>query len=59
MFRTALRLAHHRELVTAVGPQAQDRRRAFALEIDTYRARIGRIARIAEQRRQTSEMHLA
>jgi len=55
MFRSALRLARHRELVTAVGPDAQDRRRAFALEIDNYRARIGRIARIAEQRRQTSD----
>jgi glycerol-3-phosphate O-acyltransferase len=53
MFRTALRLARHRDLVASGGPDATERRRSFATEIDNYRARIGRIAQLAEQRQQT------
>jgi glycerol-3-phosphate O-acyltransferase len=52
MFRTALRLARHRDLVDSTGPESQGRRQQFVREIDNYRARIAQVALIADQRRQ-------
>lgn len=54
MFRTALRLARHRDLVDSTGPESQERREAFVREIDNYRARIAQVAAIADQRRQAA-----
>jgi glycerol-3-phosphate O-acyltransferase len=52
MFRTALRLARHRDLVDSTGPESQERRKQFVREIDNYRARVAQVAQIADQRRQ-------
>jgi glycerol-3-phosphate O-acyltransferase len=50
MFRTALRLARHNELVEPNIPDLPQRRRAFVEEIDGYRARIEQVAKLADQR---------
>lgn len=44
--------ARHRDLAGSAGPESRTRREAFAREIDNYRARITRVAVIADQRRQ-------
>jgi glycerol-3-phosphate O-acyltransferase len=51
MFRTALRLARHRDLIDSTGAESQARREAFVREVDNYRARVAQVAAIAEQRR--------
>jgi glycerol-3-phosphate O-acyltransferase len=51
MFRTALRLARHRDLVESASSDLPDRRKAFAREIDGYRERIGKVSWLADQRR--------
>jgi glycerol-3-phosphate O-acyltransferase len=52
MFRTALRLARHNELVEPNIPDLPQRRRAFVEEIDGYRTRIAQVAQLADQRQQ-------
>lgn len=47
LFRTALRLARHRELVDGTGPDLAARRRAFAEEIARAADRASRIAALA------------
>lgn len=52
MFRTALRLARHRELVGTVGAEAGERRELFAREVDRYRVQLAEIALMSDRRRQ-------
>jgi glycerol-3-phosphate O-acyltransferase len=47
MFRTALKLAQHRELISAESPQVGKRRREFADEMREVTLAIGRIASMA------------
>ena len=47
MFRTALKLAQHRDLLSAESPQVGKRRREFADELREVALAIGRIAEIA------------
>jgi glycerol-3-phosphate O-acyltransferase len=47
MFRTALKLAQHRDLIAAESPQVGKRRREFADEMREVTLAIGRIAAIA------------
>jgi glycerol-3-phosphate O-acyltransferase len=55
MFRTALRLAEHRELLTAGDPDLHARRTSFVSEIDEYRARIKQVAEATDPRRLESD----
>jgi glycerol-3-phosphate O-acyltransferase len=49
MFRTAVRLARHRDLVDGTGPDLLERRASFVREIDGYRTRLREIAEITDQ----------
>jgi len=49
MFRTAVRLARHRDLVGETEPDIQARREAFVQEIDGYRASVAEIGSISGQ----------
>jgi glycerol-3-phosphate O-acyltransferase len=49
MFRTALKLAHHRDLFATADPTLTERRVAFLREIDEARRSVAVIADIARQ----------
>lgn len=51
MFRTALRLVRHRDLVTSTKPDVDQRREEFVREIDGYRVRLAQVAIIDERSR--------
>jgi glycerol-3-phosphate O-acyltransferase len=57
MFRTALRLARHRDLVDAGSSNLLDRRQQFADQLFGVRGRIEEIARLAAQQTVSTDPH--